>query len=201
MQYTISSRGRAIGTTDLDFCRIDESARSGWFHPNALGEELMPIIAMALPAMRAFVCRNGRDEDGRSIVQPSFRRSSMFADLAEAFHHIQALDLTLHHADGALIPTTQIGIQDTEQLLELARQSEQEEADSATWDAGETELEYEEDLEAFGHDIELLERGWDESSQRDLHSFSPDAWIPDDEPSELPRYQVHLFLAKENAIP
>ena len=119
MQYTVSSRGRPIGTTDLDFERIPGSTRSGWFHPNALGEELMPSIALVLPAMRAFVCRNAHDEDGRRIVLPSFRASSLFADLAEALHRVDAMELTLHHADGALIATSQVGIQDIEQLLAL----------------------------------------------------------------------------------
>ena len=113
MQYIISSRGRPIGTTDLAFTRILDASRSGWFHPNSLGETLMPSVALLLPAMRAFVCRNGRDADGQPILAPHFRSSSMFADLAEAFHRIEALELTLHHADGTLIPTVQVGIQDT----------------------------------------------------------------------------------------
>src|SRR5829696_7573792 len=120
VQYTISSRGRPIGTTALDFMRIDGANRSGWFHPNGFGAELMPAVALVLPAMRAFLCRNVRGDDGQPIVQESARRSSLFADLAEALHRVDAMELTLHRPDGTLVPTSLIGLQDTEGMRELA---------------------------------------------------------------------------------
>lgn len=203
MQYTVSSRGRPIGTTDLDFERIPGSTRSGWFHPNALGEELMPSIAQVLPAMRAFVCRNARDEDGRRIVLPSFRASSLFADLAEALHRVDAMDLTLHDADGALIATSQIGIQDIEQLLALDTWTDLDPdldraIDDEEWEenvglelVGDPEIEF---------DLERLSEHWCEEGPHDLDDLD-DLWVPYEEPCELPRYQVHVDLVEVSAIP
>jgi len=201
VQYTIASRGRPIGTTDLDFVRILDSNRSGWFHPNSLGETLLPDVALLLPAMRAFVCRNGRDENGQSIVQPDFRSSSQFADLAEAFHRIAAMELTLHHADGTLIPTAQIGIQDTEQLLEFGRlQALQSEPDPLIDD---DEVEWDLDVEpALAGDLELPSGNWQPSDDAeddfDLDEIVRRAY---EKLADLPRYQVHVELVNGNAIP
>jgi hypothetical protein len=202
VQYIVSSRGRPIGTTDLDFVRIDGSSRSGWFHPNELGEEVLPAVAMVLPAMRAFVCRDVRDADGRPIVQPNFRRSSLFADLAEAFHRVDALDLTLHHADGTLIPTSQIGIQDTEQLLELSRWDDLYPAPDPPmaedeWEDDPDHLDDFDDLD----DAELPSGGWQDSSDGELDASDEGWWVPDEDPRDLPRYQIHLMLVDPAAIP
>jgi len=200
VQYIVSSRGRPIGTTDLDFIRIAGSSRSGWFHPNPLGEELLPDIAMVLPAMRAFLCRNARDADDRPIVQSHLRHSSLFADLAEAFHRVGAFDLTLHHTNGTLIQTSHIGIQDTERLLELSRcddlyaQSDPLIVEEAAYQ--EFDGEYEDNLEHdTEHDLELCQRGVWESDDA-----IEDVWDPDEAPNRFPRYQVHVLLVEENAI-
>ena len=185
---------------DPSFERTFDSSRSGWFHPNALGEELLPSIALHLPAMRAFVCRNVRDADGQSIVQPNFRSSSLFADLAEAFNHLEAMELTLHHADGMLIPTAQIGIQDTEQLLALATWNDPcpEPDPSIAEDDWEEniglELRWDPEIEV---DLELMSESWQEGDEDDLE----DLWVPYEEPTALPRYQVHVELLEPNAIP
>jgi hypothetical protein len=194
VSYTVSSRGRPIGTTDLGFFRIDACGRSGWFHPNALGEQLMPTIASVLPAMRAFISRDSRDSEGRSLVQPEFLTSTLFADLAEAFQRFEALELRLHRPDGATIATTQIGIQDTE--LELAGWNELH----ARLAREAAEDEWEEQLERdVAHDLELV--SWVESDDADELDDGPvDAWIPDDAFTR-PRYQVHVMLAEASAIP
>ena len=194
MSYTVSSRGRPIGTTDLGFFRIDACGRSGWFHPNALGEQLMPTIASVLPGMRAFISRESRDGEGRSLVQPEFLTSTLFADLAEAFQRVEALELTLRRPDGTTIPTTEIGIQDTERELagwnelhaKLAREAAEE--------------EWEEELERdVAHDLELI--SWDDSDDvAELDDGVVDAWIPDDAFTH-PRYQVHVMLAEARDIP
>ena len=207
MSYTISSRGQPIGTTDLGFARFDESSRSGWFRPNALGETLMSGIAMALPAMRAFFSRDVRDADGRSILQPNFLRSSLFADLAEAFHHADSLDLTLHHADGTPIPTSMIGIQDTEQLLELARWSDLYEASDplSMEEADESDLAQELE-EALERDSAHRRLGGHEPDDDDLDALFGDwsdtdePWRSENEAPRFPRYQVHVLLAEANGI-
>jgi hypothetical protein len=202
VQYVISSRGTPIGTTDLDFLRFefDGTSRSGWFHPNATGEALMPRIASVLPAMRAFVCRTLGDANGRSIVQPSFRDSALFADLAEAMHHVAALDLTLHHPDGALIPTLEIGIQDTAQLQALHEWTELE-AESEAVD----EEDWDDDLQReIERDLDLWAIGWRDGTD-DIIDDAIDAeieqWFGEEDAGPTPRYQVHLRLAEADAIP
>jgi hypothetical protein len=199
LQFIISSRGRPIGTTELGFQRFLGGTRSGWFHPNALGETLMPDIALLLPAMRAYVCRDVRDETGQSIVQPSFRSSSLFADIAEAFQRMAGMELTLHHADGTLIPTAQIGIQDSEQLLALATWDDlYPEADPALDDA-----ERDESIEMMlVDDLELPLGGWEPSHDDEEDDFDLEELVKACvERAAFPRYQVHVELVNENAIP
>lgn len=193
MQFTVSSRGRPIGVTDLGFVRFDSRHRSGWLHPNAEGGRLIPVIASVLPAMRAYLARDVTGEDGRPIGRPELRRTTEFADLAdlaEALHHAGSLDLALHLEDGSHVPTEEIGIQDTGQLLAPCRRDEAEDeeemfggwADEEVWD--EIEAAVEADL-LFSEDP--VDRG--------------EPWTPDDEPAVFPRYQIHARLAEGATLP
>jgi len=121
MRYTIWSRGRLIGATDLAFaCPMDE-CRGGWFHPNADGERIMPVISSILPALQAYLGR-ATPPAGEIPPLPELPGPAPLADLREAFHHVASLELELRDEQGALIPTSSIGIQDTHVLLELARE-------------------------------------------------------------------------------
>jgi hypothetical protein len=197
VQFIVSSSGRPIGTTELGFARFLGATRSGWFHPNALGEKLMPNVALLLPAMRAYVCRDVRDEDGQSILQPTFRNSTLFADLAEAFHRLQTMELTLHHADGTLIPTAQIGIQDTKQLIEFAKLDDvYPKSDQAV-----DEVEWDESIELeLADDLELPSGSWEPSDDEDDFDLE-EIWKACMEAAAFPRYQVHVELVNANAIP
>jgi hypothetical protein len=199
VRYTVWSRGRPIGETDLGFHRVIESCRSGWFHPNADGERLMPLIASVSPAMRAYLHRGAVDAAGDPFVQPALSRSTLFADLAESFQHLQSLELELRRDDGSIVPTSHIGIQDTEQLAELGRQ------DLADLDDVEAELDEElfdaeaidGELDAFmDEDAGLLEAAWEDGG----YEF-PDGWRPAPfEERPLERYQVHVSLIGDDAI-
>jgi hypothetical protein len=195
MQYTVSSRGRPIGVTDLGFVRIGGPNRSGWFHPNAEGERLMPVIASVIPAMRAFLHRDVRGAEGEPIVQPHLLGSTLFADIAEALHHVGALELTLHHANGSVIPTRLVGIQDTEQLLALA-QWDDALPETDAWAGGPTR---DEEPDA---DFELAPDAWltDIGTAPD-DADSDEAWRPDEERPAFPRYQIHVALVDADAIP
>jgi hypothetical protein len=194
VEYTICSRGQPIGTSDLDFLRIDGTNRSGWFHPNAFGESLMPTVALAHPAVRAFICQDVKDENGQSVIQPDSRHSTAFADLAEAYHRVAELDLTLHLPDGTLVPTTMLGIQDTEHLRKFARWRD-------TYPLGEVPIDGEPWYEELQRDLAELSAGWHESDGEVGDIDADCSWIPDEEDIELPRYQVHALLEVENAIP
>jgi hypothetical protein len=200
VRYTVWSRGRLIGDTDLGFIRLVDQARSGWFYPNADGERVMPTIAAVLPAMRAYLHRDAMDAQGDSFVHPAMHGSTTFADLAQAFQRLRSLDLELRREDGSVVPTSDIGIQDTEQLLELA-DLDDDDLDAASWDAVDDLLKRDEGDSQFDadirHDLDLFAPGF----EADYDDPSPD-WMPDDtEDPQYPRYQIHVQLLHGDAIP
>ena len=206
--YTICSRGVPIGVSDLSFLRIGGPNRSGYLMPNAEGERLLPALASVLPAMRAWMHRDV-DFEGQPSVQPHLFGSSLFADLAEAFHHLDGQELTLHREDGTVIPTEVIGIQDTEQLRSLSE-----------WDDAFAPVEEEESdaEEAFYHiefndDVDAETR---EAFLREVEELSNDLLLDDMQPwespewlleeieypqPEFPRYQVHVRVIDERDVP
>jgi hypothetical protein len=200
VNYTVWSRGRLIGETDLGFAPLVQQSRSGWFHPNAEGERVMPVIASVLPAMRAYLHRDVVDAQGKSLVHPQMHGSTAFADLAEAFQHFGALDLELRREDGSVVPTSDIGIQDTHRLVELAQMDDDDldaasaQADGEAVDFTERDLQLEADVM---HDLELV----DEELDAAIDGPYP-AWMPDDlQEPRFPRYQIHVLLVDGDAIP
>ena len=191
MRFTVSSRGRPIGVTDLGFVHLGGPNRSGWFHPNAEGERLMPVIASVLPAMRAYTTRDVTGAEGAAIIQSHLIGSTLFADLAEALHHVGSLDLTLHREDGSLVPTDFIGIQDTEQLLALAHPDDAQ---------GEAHGLFDEALDE--HPGSALELGSDADARcSDDACDQVEPLTSDDEPTVFPRYQIHVRLAEGVMLP
>jgi hypothetical protein len=196
--YTVWSRGRLIGETDLGFMRLVDQSRSGWFHPNAEGARVMPAIASVLPAMRAYLHRDAVDAAGNSLVHPAMYGSTAFADLAEAFQHLSSLELELRRGDGSVVPTSDIGIQDTERLVALAEEDDDDGTASREVDDELIEVTgYDPQLEAdILHDIELVEQGFD-----DFDDPVTD-WRPDDlQEPRFPRYQIHVLLLRDDTIP
>lgn len=203
MRFTVWSRGRLIGETDLGFPPVIAQARSGWFEPNAEGAKVMPVVAAVLPAMRAYVHRNAVDAAGNRLVQPELVGSTLFADLAEALHHAGALELELRREDGSVVPTEDIGIQDMEQLLAL-NPPEEVGDEGGPW-------EWEDDpfppdsVRAEG-DIPLGDDGEERPAEwPDFEEGEPGEWVPG--PLELPmpaappRYQIHVLLPPGEVLP
>lgn len=104
-QYTLWSRGRMIGVTDLGFVYREHGWRFGWFHPNELGERLMPAATGVAPAMRADF-----------MIGPD---STLHADVLAAVDAEQALELELRGPNGDRIETEDIGIVDTHYLASI----------------------------------------------------------------------------------
>src|SRR4051812_3856264 len=52
MSYTVWSRGRLLGASDLGFIQIYSHMRMGWFLPSAEGEKLMHVLTGTGPALR-----------------------------------------------------------------------------------------------------------------------------------------------------
>jgi hypothetical protein len=107
MRYTLWSRGRLLGETDLAFVYRENGFRCGWLHPTMLGDRLMPAATGVAPALRT-----------QWLVGPD---ATARADVLSAADQEQALELELCGPDGAVIATADIGIIDTHYLLSIAK--------------------------------------------------------------------------------
>ncbi len=199
MPYTLWSRGRLVGHTDLGFVRFMPKMRVGWLHPTPEGERVIPILVGMPPAMQAYVNR-ARDLTGdATAVQEELDRSTEGADLAAAFQHHEALELQLRREDGSVIRTEDIGVVDTHRLIELSRESrpgehveEWSDVGDLLLEQGESELELEEDID---HDAELMRELFEESD-----GFREWA-IGEVDETKFPRYQIQVELFDDAAIP
>ena len=106
MLYTIFSRGRPLGTTDLGFIYRPRGFRCGWLHPTPQGERYLPIAAGVPPAMRT-----------EFLLGPD---PTLHADVLAATDRADSLALELRREDGVSIETSDIAIIDTEYLLSIA---------------------------------------------------------------------------------
>jgi hypothetical protein len=106
MRYTVWSRGRQLGETDLGFVFRYNGIRCGWLHPTEAGDPLIPMATAVSPALRTLYTI-GRDP-------------TACADLCSAVDQEEALDLQLRSPDGVVIATEEIAIIDTHYLLSLA---------------------------------------------------------------------------------
>jgi len=107
MQYTLWSKDRLLGETDLGFIYRENGFRCGWFHPNALGERLMPAATGVPPAMRA-----------EFTIGPD---ASLHADILAAVDAEEALALEVRGSDGKRIETEEVWVVDTHYLLSIAQ--------------------------------------------------------------------------------
>jgi hypothetical protein len=105
MPYTLWSRGRLLGETDLGFVYRENSFRCGWLHPNELGERLLPEAAGVAPAMRT-----------EFMIGPD---ATAHADVLAAVDREEALELELRGPNGQRIETETIGVIDTHYLLSI----------------------------------------------------------------------------------
>jgi hypothetical protein len=199
VQYTVFEHGRPIGESDLGFAMIAPGTRMGWFYPNALGETLMPVIGAVLSALRALARRDGDVHcTADSAAVDKWRESAEYADWREAMHHVEQLDLELRRADGTVVRTTQISIQDTEALLELARYERSAPSESPDDDIGCMRLDDElMDDEMPDDEIEtdlVIPGEWE--NERVL-----DDWIsPLHTEAEMGRYQIFVILDEDGAV-
>jgi hypothetical protein len=206
MNYTIWSHGRLLGETDLGFARCLEKHRMGWFHPNELGERLMPIICGAKPAFFALsdlthrLIPNPYGAERRTWdLQTVLKTSTEYADLAAANAQEEGLALQLRGPTGAVIPTEDIGIQDTEFLISLSLRDDVSLYDVEAGMTGDPEIdeemqaEIDEIVEAF-NEREAWHRRADDAGEG-----GEDA--ADEEPSSLPRYQIQVHLVDDADVP
>jgi hypothetical protein len=133
MPYTLWSKGRLLGHTELDFIANTATAKMGWFHPTEVGEEIIEIITEPSRVVLGYA---------RGVDAEQFR-----ADLTAAGNRVEALELELHDPAGVVLSVEDIGINDTHRLLALAAEHEGEFED----DVIDEELQA-----AIDHDMEVL---------------------------------------------
>lgn len=213
MQYTITSRGRPIGTTDLGFNYRPGSSRMGWFQPNADGERLMPTITAVSITTRTYSSNIG--QAGESAADTEHSESMFLADVAEAAQHVEALDLELRREDGSVVPTEFINIQDMDELvawsdkLEATRDGEGWKYCDSIADPLYDLLEdiFDEEFDDELEDFDDAEPPFDLESDDEMmfgDGFADTAvpWTRDDyEPDPSMRYQIYVDLVNPEEIP
>ncbi len=105
---------------------------------------------------------------------------ALHADVLAANDQAEGLALELRRQDGVLVETSDIGVVDTHYLLTVAAVAEQEDED---W-----ELSAEDEAEIAELVAELKEEPWEAS-------------VAQEEPTELPRYQLQVQLIDPAAVP
>lgn len=199
LSYTVWSRGRLLGSTDLGYRYKPHRSRMGDFVPTELGEKLMPIATGLSPALVQLAqVSQAMDRPESSGLVPGeerlerLRRTTEWADYAAAEAQCEGLDLELRGPDGSVIATEWIGIRDTQIPLSLDDDLFGDDWSSegpAAFDP-EREAALEKAIEA---DRALLD---------EMHKDSDDQHDWDEPPDcELPRYQIHVRLIDNRSVP
>jgi hypothetical protein len=129
MPYTLWSRGRLLGESDLGFVQVYENVRMGWFHPSPIGEKLMPVITGTGPALRAIhklmrdpvrtLARGIEKEDGDAEFPRDIRLTTEYADLVSVVDELESMELELRDPDGKVVAVDHMGVDDTEWKISL----------------------------------------------------------------------------------
>ena len=132
MPYTLWSRNRLVGASELAYRRAFPGLRVGDFEPTELGEKLMPIILGVGPALSALYevsqrarrekRKNGARRSRRGDWPPEVKQTTEYADAMAAPDELESLALELHDPNGAVVETVSIWLQDTHRLVALARE-------------------------------------------------------------------------------
>jgi hypothetical protein len=192
--YTVWSKDRLLGHSDLGYVQIFPKHLMGDFHPTELGDQLMPVLTGVSRAYKD-LANSSRERWSRSADHdtPKEQRSSElratteYADAAEAAVHLDALDLVLRGPDGSIVPTEWIGVRDTElYAAEVeAFENDLEDIDPILGDEADIEL-----LRSVQHDMEIL----DAMSEAESAQGSAYEW----EERASPRYQLQVGLVGES---
>jgi hypothetical protein len=133
MPYTLWSRGRLLGETDLGFARVFANHRMGWFHPSPLGATLMPILTGPGPALKAVgklmrdparSPRRSREATVPEDYPADIRSTTEYADLVSSVDELESMDLEMRDSDGAIMEIDHVGIDDTKFKLSFLSKRE-----------------------------------------------------------------------------
>ncbi len=193
--YTVVSRGRVLGTTELEYARCMERSRAGSFWPEPGVENLMEIAVGVSPALmtaykaESFDPPDDYDERTRAARAARLKATTEHADVQSAYDREEALELELHGPDGSLIETEDIGIGDTEFALSLVNAEFESELDE--------DLALDENDPSFAELQELEQELLGEDDEWSL-DFDPECGEPE---KPFPRYQIFVRLIDEADVP
>lgn len=194
--YTVVSRGRVLGTTDLEYARWRKGFRGGSFLPADDAADLMDIAVGVSPASIALGKKvrdmdRGPEQSSPTVAARRTKATTEHADLASALDREAALELELRGPDGSVIETEFIDLQDTEFLLSLSGD-----------DFGEPDW----CDELLDFDSEISAGNISDLDDDDL--FDDDSWSEEfdsdwtDEPeTPFPRYQIFVTLVDDADVP
>jgi hypothetical protein len=179
--YTLWSHGELLGESALDYVRVINNLRTGDLHLTSRGlmvlDRLAQTHADAYYSARRLHIEPANESDEKSLV----------ADLAAERDQYESLDLELRAPDGRVIPSEDIYIRDTEFLLAIDEERDDDDEESLK-DLTLVDILDSEDLEAF------------ETQLKDL-AEDPEPWVSDDQPREPARFQLYVRLQDEWSIP
>ena len=176
MPYTVWCNDRLVGESDLDYIANTDDHKMGDFAATEYGEELIPVLMAPRKAMMA--------HEPDDSVDALFTRR-------------EAIPLVLRDPTGAVVPASHIEITDTEWLISLVPDIE----DDWQTDLALAEADLREELAPSDDDgseqISADPPPWVDDEEEDLDEFDvPDVEISDDRPPrEFPRYQLQVLFA------
>ena len=199
MPYTVVSRGRVVGTTELEYTRWRKGFRGGSFSPAEDAASLLEIAVGVSPATIALGKKiremDRRVDQGSPTIAahvPHLKATTEHADLASAGDREEALELELRAPDGSLIATEWIALQDTEFLLSLDDDDLADTDEFDEWSDSDSNISTT-SMSVFDEDDLFNEcERWSEEFDLD--------WA--DEPEKpFPRYQIFVALVNDDAVP
>lgn len=128
MPYTLWSRGRLLGESDLGWVQVFENLRTGWFHPAPNGEKFMRVLTGTGPALMALSrmmrdpvreLARGVDTEPTADYPRDVRRTTEYADLVSIVDELEALQLELRDPEGLPVDVESMGVDDTHWKISL----------------------------------------------------------------------------------
>jgi len=128
MPYTLWSRGRMLGESDLGFVQVWENVKFGWFHPSPVGEKFIRVLTGTGPALMTLhkmmrdpvrVVARGVEAEPDADSPRDIRQTLEYADLASMVDELESLQLELRDPDGKVVAVQHMGVDDTHWKLSL----------------------------------------------------------------------------------
>ena len=183
MTYTLWSHGELLGESALDYVRVEPNLRMGDLTTTERGLTVFERLGQAREDCYRSARRVNKAPEG--TVEES-ELKTLYADLAAQHDQHEALALELHAPNGKVIPTDDIHVTDTDYLIAIGREAEEED-EFLDEDSPETAL-----------DPDVLKALEDE-----MEEFKEDhpPWLPEAPERAPARFQVAVLLKDEWSIP